>query len=69
MPYELASLEDLQQTASAVEELGRQALVVQGDVRRFEDLARAVDEGLDRFGQIDTAVANAGIWVIDRFWS
>jgi NAD(P)-dependent dehydrogenase (short-subunit alcohol dehydrogenase family) len=68
VPYELAGPDDLQETASAVEALGRQALVVQGDVRRREDLDRAVSAGLERFGRIDTAIAKAGIWVIDRFW-
>jgi len=66
--YDLASPEDMRETAAAVEALGRQALAVQGDVRRREDLDRAVAEGLERFGRIDTVIANAGIWAIDPFW-
>jgi SDR family mycofactocin-dependent oxidoreductase len=68
VPYDLARPEDLDETRLGVEEIGAEALAVQGDVRRREDLDRAVAEGLQRFGQIDTVVANAGIWVIDRFW-
>ncbi len=66
--YSLATRDELQETAEAVEQLGRRAIVVVGDVRHQEDLDRAVARGIDELGQIDVLIANAGIWTIDRFW-
>jgi NADP-dependent 3-hydroxy acid dehydrogenase YdfG len=40
---------------------GIQALAVQTDVAREEDVARLVDLALERWGRIDVVVANAGI--------
>lgn len=37
-----------------------------GDVRSAEDLARAVDSTVDRFGRLDTLVPNAGLWDFQR---
>lgn len=39
---------------------------ISADVRDSEDLHRAVDETVDRFGKLDTLVANAGIWDYHR---
>ncbi|WP_405093181.1 3-(cis-5,6-dihydroxycyclohexa-1,3-dien-1-yl)propanoate dehydrogenase [Micromonospora sp. NBC_01392] len=39
---------------------------VVGDVRSSEDLHRAVTETVERFGRLDTLVANAGIWDYQR---
>lgn len=36
--------------------------VVGGDVRSFDDNARAVATAVDRFGRLDCAIGNAGIW-------
>jgi NAD(P)-dependent dehydrogenase (short-subunit alcohol dehydrogenase family) len=36
--------------------------VVGGDVRSFADNQSAVETALDRFGQLDCAIGNAGIW-------
>ena len=38
------------------------AVVAPGDVRSFEDNARAVAACVSRFGKLDCAVGNAGIW-------
>jgi NAD(P)-dependent dehydrogenase (short-subunit alcohol dehydrogenase family) len=48
-------------TARAVEQLGRQALVVKTDVRREEELDNLVDQTLAQFKRIDILVNNAGI--------
>ena len=38
------------------------AIVVQGDVSKFDTAQRAVDTALARFGRLDVYVANAGLW-------
>ena len=48
-------------TAREIESLGRQALVIETDVRDEADLDRLVDETLAAFGRIDILVNNAGI--------
>ena len=42
-----------------VEEAGGQGLAVVGDVRRDEDVQRAVDAAVERFGGVDVVVNNA----------
>ena len=39
---------------------------VQADVRNSEQLHAAVAESVDRFGKLDTLVANAGVWDYQR---
>lgn len=47
-------------------------LVVAGDVTRREDVARAVERGVARFGRLDILVANAGVGLrgalVDAEW-
>jgi 3-oxoacyl-[acyl-carrier protein] reductase len=38
------------------------ALAVQADVARAEEVERAFDRAVERFGRVDVAVANAGRW-------
>ncbi|WP_163507445.1 SDR family oxidoreductase [Fodinicola acaciae] len=45
--------------AAEIEEAGGQAHAVVGDVRREEDVQRAVDEAVERFGGVDFCVNNA----------
>jgi SDR family mycofactocin-dependent oxidoreductase len=59
--YPLATPDDLAQTVAAVEALGRSARAAIVDVRDFDDLRRAVDDGVDALGPIDIVVANAGV--------
>jgi NAD(P)-dependent dehydrogenase (short-subunit alcohol dehydrogenase family) len=42
-------------------ELGDRALAVEADVTEVDDLERAAEAALERFGGIDVAIANAGI--------
>jgi NAD(P)-dependent dehydrogenase (short-subunit alcohol dehydrogenase family) len=44
-----------------IERLGRQALSVQMDVTRLDQIARAVERAIERFGRIDILVNNAGL--------
>ncbi|NDZ78748.1 glucose 1-dehydrogenase [Streptomyces sp. SID10853] len=43
-----------------IEKAGGQAAAVPGDVRRGEDVERAVETALERFGRLDAAFNNAG---------
>jgi 3-oxoacyl-[acyl-carrier protein] reductase len=52
---------DVEPVRRAVEAAGRQALVVEVDVRDPNDVERAVDACVGTFGRIDIAVANAGV--------
>jgi 3-oxoacyl-[acyl-carrier protein] reductase len=49
------------ETASAIEDLGRRALPVQGDVTQPESADALVKSALETFGKIDILVNNAGI--------
>jgi SDR family mycofactocin-dependent oxidoreductase len=61
VPYPGSSGPDLAAAAAAVEERGRQALAIVGDVRDTDGLADAVRRAEAAFGPIDIAVAAAGI--------
>ena len=52
---------DLAGAVQAVEAAGAEALAVEADVTRFEDVERYVERALERFGQIDAFFNNAGI--------
>lgn len=56
------SPEPLQRVAQDVEWLGGTALTICGDVADANACRRAVDETLERFGQLDALVNNAGIF-------
>ena len=47
--------------ARTIEAMGRRALPVQMDVTRLEQISRAVDETVSRFGHLDILVNNAGV--------
>jgi SDR family mycofactocin-dependent oxidoreductase len=61
VPYGLASASDLAETVTQIEQAGGRALARHVDVRSREDLDAAVEAGIGEFGQLDIAVANAGI--------
>lgn len=54
------TLEQLQETAAAVEAFGRRALIVQTDVMEEQQLQNLADKAMDTFGRIDILVNNAG---------
>jgi len=49
-----------EETAEAVRKMGRQAMIMQADVGRSEDVQRMFDEIRERFGRLDILVNNAG---------
>ena len=58
--------ERLVQVVVEIDAMGRRGLAVACDVTRDEEVARAVEAVLERFGRIDVAVANAGFGVVGR---
>lgn len=62
MRYQLGTENDLAKTQKLVEEQGRRAISVVGDVRDQSSLDSAVALGLETFGHLDGAIANAGVW-------
>jgi len=61
VPYPLATEADLSATAEAIRGLGRRVVATRSDVRDYDDLQRAVDDGVAELGGLDVVVANAGI--------
>ena len=57
----MATPEDLAETVKLVEALDRRIVATQADVRDFDALKAAVDDGVAQFGRLDIIVANAGI--------
>jgi SDR family mycofactocin-dependent oxidoreductase len=61
LPYEMASAADLEKTCAMVQEVGRRAIGVTGDVRNTADLDAAVRTAREELGGLDVVIANAGI--------
>jgi (+)-trans-carveol dehydrogenase len=59
--YPMPGPGDLAETAKEVEALDRRIVACQADVRDFEALKTAVDDGVAQLGRLDIVVANAGI--------
>ncbi|HZE66695.1 MAG TPA: mycofactocin-coupled SDR family oxidoreductase [Sporichthyaceae bacterium] len=68
VPYDLATPDDLAQTAKLVEERDRRVLARQVDVRDLGGLKATVADAVAEFGGIDIVVANAGIGSYARSW-
>ncbi|RLM89298.1 NAD(P)-dependent oxidoreductase [Halobellus sp. Atlit-38R] len=59
--YDLGTPDELEETASIVEDEGQEALTVQMDVRDEAEVEAAVEGAIDEFGHIDILANNAGI--------
>ncbi len=68
VPYDLPTPDELDDTVKEVENLGRRALGIVGDVRSGQALDGAVTAALAEFGRIDAVDANAGIWTSVPLW-
>lgn len=66
--YPLASQADLDETVRLVEEVGGKIIARKADVRVFQELNAAVQEGIELFGHIDICLANAGVVALKRTW-
>lgn len=62
VPYPLATMEELEETAAAVEKLDRRMAIAKADVRSLEQLQAAVDHGVAELGRLDIVCSNAGVW-------
>ncbi|BBZ27290.1 short-chain dehydrogenase/reductase [Mycolicibacterium madagascariense] len=61
VPYKLATYDDLEETARLVEKTGQEMHFEKADVRDLAAVQRVFDAGVERFGHIDTVLANAGV--------
>lgn len=61
VPYHLSTFDDLHETRTLVEKTGRTMLCIKADVRDKAALQAAFDAGIERFGYVDTVLANAGV--------
>ena len=61
VPYGMATQEDLDETVRQVEALDRRILATRADVRDYDALKKAVDDGVAQLGRLDIVSANAGI--------
>lgn len=68
VPYPLGTRAELEDVARRVKAIGREALIVEGDVRSQADLDGAVAQAISTFGKLDFLVANAGIWTLAPTW-
>jgi (+)-trans-carveol dehydrogenase len=59
--YAMATQDDLAQTVKEVEALDRRIVAAQADVRDYDALKVAVDDGVAQLGRLDIVSANAGI--------
>ena len=61
VPIPMSTPEDLDETVRQVEKLGRRIIATQVDVRDYDGLKAAADDGVERLGRLDIVVANAGL--------
>src|SRR6202035_356069 len=59
--YDSATPEDLDEPVRRVEAAGRQIMASATDIRDFDGLRQAVEDGVAALGRLDIVVANAGI--------
>ncbi|MEE2061493.1 mycofactocin-coupled SDR family oxidoreductase [Rhodococcus artemisiae] len=57
----MSTPDDLAETATQVEALGRRIHAVEADVRDEDVMTEVVREGVEKFGRLDIVVANAGL--------
>lgn len=69
VPYPVGREGALDETTKLVAEAGSEAIAQIVDVRDQGTLDAAVAEGINAFGQIDIAIANAGIVHYGDFWT
>ncbi|MCU1446105.1 mycofactocin-coupled SDR family oxidoreductase [Cryobacterium sp.] len=62
VPYGMAKPEDLAETVRQIEALDRRIIATKADVRDFEAVKAALDDGVAQLGKLDIVSANAGIF-------
>jgi len=61
IPYDLATEDDLQETAAAIEKLDRRVVTATVDVRACEHMKEVVAQSVAELGGLDIVCANAGV--------
>ncbi|TDD91773.1 NAD(P)-dependent oxidoreductase [Actinomadura darangshiensis] len=61
VPIPMSTPEDLDETVARVKATGRRIVAAQADVRDYDALKAAVDDGVTQLGRLDIVVANAGL--------
>ncbi|MEM7594259.1 MAG: glucose 1-dehydrogenase, partial [Cyanobacteria bacterium P01_A01_bin.83] len=63
-----SSADEAKQTKEKVEQIGSEALLVQADLSKVDQINHLVQETIDRFGKVDILVNNAGLEKRADFW-
>ena len=66
VPFPMATPEDLAQTVKEVKALDRRIMATQADVRDYDALKQALDDGVAQLGRLDIVAANAGFYSFGR---
>jgi (+)-trans-carveol dehydrogenase len=61
VPYRMSTDADLEETARMVKATGQRIVASRTDVRDFDALKQALDDGVAQLGRLDIVAANAGI--------
>src|SRR6267378_6724019 len=61
VPYPMSTPEDMARTVKEVEAFDRRIVATKADVRDFDALKQAFDDGVAQLGRLDIVSANAGI--------
>jgi SDR family mycofactocin-dependent oxidoreductase len=64
VPYALSTPDDLAQTVKEVEALDRRIVAATADVRDYDSVKNALDDGVAQLGRLDIVCANAGIFSV-----
>ncbi|MEJ1230974.1 MAG: mycofactocin-coupled SDR family oxidoreductase [Galbitalea sp.] len=62
VPYGMAKPSDLAETVKQIEALDRRIVATKADVRDFDAVKSALDDGVAQLGKLDIVSANAGIF-------
>jgi SDR family mycofactocin-dependent oxidoreductase len=62
VPYPMSNPGDMEETVRQIEALDRRIVATQSDVRDFEAVKAALDDGVAQLGRLDIVAANAGIF-------
>ena len=62
VPYAMSTPADMAETVKQIEALDRRIVASKADVRDFEQVKKALDDGVAQLGKLDIVSANAGIF-------